>query len=190
VLSLSVRTFQRWIDDDQVRSDKRKEAVRPAPSNQLSNEEREQILKICHSERFKSMPPSQIVPTLTDEGIYVASESSFYRVLRAAGQQHHRGRSRKPTKKQPTSYCATAPDQIWSWDITCLNSTVRGMYYYLYMVLDIYSRRIVAWEVHIEESAEHASRMIQKACMQQKINLLERPLVLHSDNGSPMKGAC
>ena len=104
VLDLSVRTVQRWVEEGaDVRGDGRKEASRPAPSNQLTDKEREQILDICNSERFKSMPPSQIVPALADEGVYVASESSFYRVLRAAGQQHHRGLSRKPTKRQPTS---------------------------------------------------------------------------------------
>ena len=190
LLNLSVRTLQRWIDDeDQVMGDQRKDAVRPAPSNQLSDEEREQILVICNSERFKSLPPSQIVPALADEGVYIASESSFYRVLKAANQQHHRGRSQRPTRRRPTSHCAIAPNQLWSWDITYLNAAIRGKHYYLYMVLDVYSRKIVTWEIHTEESAEHASRMIQKACMQQKISLLERPLVLHSDNGSPMKGA-
>ena len=123
---------------------------------------------------------SQVVPV---------TESSFYRVLKAVNQQHHRGRSQRPTRRRPTSHCAIAPNQLWSWDITYLNAAIRGKHYYLYMVLDVYSRKIVTWEIHTEESAEHASRMIQKACMQQKISLLERPLVLHSDNGSPMKGA-
>ena len=190
ILNLSVRTVQRWVqDDNEVRADQRKEADRPAPSNQLSEQERTRILEACNSERFKSLPPSQIVPTLADEGVYLASESTFYRVLKDADQQHHRGRSQKPGKRKPTSHCATAPNQLWSWDITYLNSSIRGKYFYLYLVLDVYSRMIVAWEVHEEESAEHAARMIQKACIRQRISLLERPLVLHSDNGSPMKGA-
>lgn len=135
------------------------------------------------------MPPSQIVPALADEGVYVASESSFYRVLRAAGQQHHRGLSRKPTKRQPTSHCAKAPNQLWSWDITFMNSAIRGKYYYMYVVMDVYSRKIVTWEIHAEQSAELASRMIERACIREKISINNRPLVLHSDNGSPMKGA-
>ena len=190
VLNLSIRTVQRWQqDEEQVREDQRKHADRPPPSHQLTINERQQILDVCNSERFKSQPPSQIVPTLADEGVYLASESSYYRVLNAENQQNHRGRSQKPCKRQPTSHCATGPSQLWSWDITYLGSPVRGKYYYLYMVLDVYSRMIVAWEIHENESAEYASRMIRKACIRHKISLQKQPLVLHSDNGSPMKGA-
>ncbi|WP_236631553.1 DDE-type integrase/transposase/recombinase [Endozoicomonas numazuensis] len=146
--------------------DQRKGADRPVPSNELTKEERTRIIEICNSERFKSQPPSQIVPTLTDEGVYLGSEASFYRVLKVDGQQHHRGRSQKPVRRTPTSHCATKPNQLWSWDITYLNSSIRGQYYYLYLVMDVYSRMIVAWKVHKEESAEHAARMTQKACCQ------------------------
>jgi len=189
IIGLSVRTLQRWTQEQSVISDRRKCAERIPPANQLTLEEREAIISVCNSERFKSLPPSQIVPTLADEGRYLASESTFYRILKEADQQHHRGRSVKPSKQKPTSHCATGPNQVWSWDITYLNSPIRGRYYYLYLVLDIYSRMIVAWELHEEESADHASVLIHKACLRHDISLLSRPLVLHSDNGSPMKGA-
>jgi len=135
------------------------------------------------------MPPCQIVPTLADEGKYIASESTFYRVLKEEKLQHHRGRSQAPGKHaKPTSYTATAPNQVWTWDITYLNGPIKGQFFYLYLILDIYSRDIVGWEVWPEESAEHASELIKRTCLSQK-RLTTMPLVLHSDNGSPMKGS-
>ena len=135
------------------------------------------------------MPPCQIVPALADEGEYIASESTFYRVLRAEKMQNHRGRSQEPGKYgKPTSYCADAPNQVWTWDITYLAGAVKGLFYYLYLIIDIFSRDIVGWEVWEEESADHASELIRRACLAQK-RLTTMPLVLHSDNGSPMKGA-
>ena len=103
--------------------------------------------------------------------------------------QNHRGRSQEPGKHgKPTSYKATAPNQVWTWDITYLNGPVKGMFYYLYLILDLFSRDIVAWEVWEEESAEHASTLVKRACLAQH-RLTTMPLVLHSDNGTPMKGA-
>ena len=142
-----------------------------------------------NEERFASMPPCQIVPALADKGTYIASESTFYRVLREEKMQNHRGRSQEPGRHgKPTSYCATAPNQVWTWDITYLSGPVKGIFFYLYLIIDIFSRDIVGWEVWPEESADHASDLIRRACLGQK-RLTTTPLVLHSDNGSPMKGA-
>ena len=128
------------------------------------------------------------MPRLADEGRYIASESSFYRVLRDAEQVNRRGRAQAPRLvPTPDSYKATAPNQVWSWDITFLASSIRGAFYRLYMVEDIFSRKIVGWEVHEQESAEHAGVLIRKACLAEGIH--EAGLVLHSDNGGPMKGA-
>ena len=187
-LGLSERTLQRWTRGDNVISDNRKNANRPEPVNKLSEAERQTIVDVCNSDRFKSLPPSQIVPTLADEGEYLASERTFYRVLHEAGQQHHRGQAASPNRHKPTSYCATGPNQVWSWDITFLRSPVRGQFYYLYLVIDIYSRMVVTWEVYETESAKHASEMITRACIKHGIGAMEMPLVLHSDNGSAMKG--
>ena len=134
-------------------------------------------------------PPSQIVPALADEGIYIASESSFYRVMHEASQIRHRGRSEKPCKRAVSRLVATAPNQVWSWDITYLPGPIKGLYYYLYLILDIFSRDIMGWEVWEEESAEHASHLIRKATLSQGLQRNRHPLILHSDNGSPMKGA-
>jgi hypothetical protein len=118
-LGITARTYQRWTKDGQVRTDRRPEVPRPAPANKLSPEERESVLSICHDPRYASLPPGQIVPKLADQGVYIASESSFYRILREADEQHHRGRSRKPQlSTTPKGYCATGPNQVWSWDIS------------------------------------------------------------------------
>jgi transposase InsO family protein len=189
-LGISVRTIQRWNQaPDSIREDGRIFAERPAPANKLTEDEHQQILEACNEKRFQNLPPSQIVPTLLDEGRYIASVSSFYRVLREHGQLTSRGRAQKTSRRKPTSYAATGPNQVWSWDITYLPTPVRGMHFYLYMVEDIFSRMIVAWEIHTVESADYAAELIQKACLKHGIHTQDTPLVLHSDNGSPMKGA-
>lgn len=184
-----MRTFQRWVrdGDDAVMADSRTTSTRPAPANKLSEDERAQILAVANSEEFASLPPTQIVPTLADRGVFVASESSFYRVLKAAAQQHHRGRAKKPSSRVATSHCATGPNEVWSWDITWMPAAVKGQFYYWYMVLDVFSRKIVGHEVHVAESAELASLLMRRASLAER--LAGRPLVLHSDNGSAMKGA-
>jgi transposase InsO family protein len=180
-LGLSLRTFQRWVGNgDAVLADGRTMTGRAPPRNKLSEAERQQILEVANCAEFASLPPSQIVPSLADRGVYVASESSFYRVLRSASQQHHRGRARKPSARVVTSHCATAPNQVWSWDITWMPAAVKGQYYYWYMMLDVFSRKIVAHEVHEAESAELAAFLMRRASLAE--GLAGRPLVLHSDS--------
>ena len=156
-LGLHARTVQRWRGaGGEIRQDNRPFAQRPVPANKLSEVERALIIETCNNANFASLPPSQIVPRLADQGTYIASESSFYRVLRDCGQNHRRGRARTPTRhKPPTSHEAKGPCQVWSWDITWLPGPIRGKFFYLYMMLDIYSRKIVGWEIHERESAEH-----------------------------------
>jgi len=186
-LGLSVRTYQRWVQSGEVKSDGRPAARRPVPSNKLTEEERLEVLSLVNQPHYQSMPPSQIVPDLADKNVYVASESSFYRILRAADQQHHRGRSRAPEARSPRTHCATAPNQVWCWDITWLPGPARGTFYYLYMMMDLFSRKVVGWDIHDHESSELAAMLMEKACLREGI--AGRPLILHSDNGSPMKGA-
>jgi putative transposase len=186
VLDISPRTVQRWRKC-QGRPDGRKAAAqRRIPYNKLSGQEQNQILAICNQVEFANMSPNQIVPTLADQEVYVASESSFYRVLHQADQLAHRGKTKRPTHKRPESIESRAPNQLWSWDITYLPTTIKGLFFYLYMIMDIYSRKIVGWEVFDTESADHASSLIRKTYLREGI--AGAPLVLHSDNGSPMKG--
>jgi transposase InsO family protein len=188
-IGLSPRTLPRWQGPDgKIREDRRPSADRPTPANKLSEEERDRIVAACNAPEFASLPPSQIVPRLADRGTYIASESSMYRVLRERGQTHRRGRARPATRrKPPTSFEAKAPCQVWSWDITWLPGPVAGTFFYLYLIVDIFSRKIVGWEVHDRETADHAAHVLQRAVWAEKC--LTRPLVLHADNGSPMKGA-
>lgn len=188
VIGLSERTLQRWkpSETDRVLPDRRPTAVRPAPSNRLTSAERQKVLEVCNQPEYASLPPSQIVPKLADQGIYLASESSMYRILKAEGQLNTRGRARKRRPGGgPRTHQAQGPNQVWMWDITFLPSPVRGQFYYLYLVEDLYSRKIVSWEVHERESGDLAGELIQKALWRE--NCHTRRPVLHSDNGSAMK---
>lgn len=187
-LGLTARTYRRWTRDGEVQHDQRPEADRPSPANKLSEAERQEVLAVCHKQAYASLPPSQIVPALADQGRYIASESTFYRILREEDEQHHRGRSQPPQqRKAPTSHVATGPCQVWSWDITYLAGPVKGLFYYLYLILDIYSRRVVGWEVYERESSELAAEVVRRAVLAEQC--ATKPLILHADNGSPMKGA-
>lgn len=188
VLGLSERTVQRWRHTPQ---DQRPDAKRPVPANKLTQQERESLLEAANRSGYASLTPHQIVPKLADEGIYLASESTFYRVLKEAGQGQRRGRSKSPVRRPLTTHEADGPNQVWCWDITWLPTTVKGRYFYWYMMKDIYSRKLVANEVHDNESSEHASHLLSRACLREQIagKLAEQPLVLHSDNGTAMKGA-
>lgn len=183
-LGLSPRTVQRWRDKA---VDARAQASRQAPANKLSQAERQAVLAAANRADCASLTPHQIVPKLADEGIYLASESTFYRVLKAAGMNQRRGRSQAPVSRPLTTHRADGPNQLWCWDITWLPSTVKGRFFYWYMVQDVYSRKLVANEVYEAESSQHASQLLAKACLREQT--AGRPLVLHSDNGSVMKGA-
>jgi putative transposase len=188
VISLSERTLQRWQNDQAAGACDRRPARVQSPRNQLSELERQRLLAIANSPEFGHLPPSQIVPRLVDRGEYVASESTFYRVLKAANQLRHRG-AEKPAKprSKPRALCATAPDQLFSWDITYLPTQIKGIYFYLYLFMDIFSRKIVGWQVYESESSELASEVMRDIC--ERENIAPKQVVLHSDNGGPMKGA-
>lgn len=186
-LGIALRTLERWVEDGAVAADRRPAAARPVPANKLSAAERGEVLRVVNEPRFASLPPTQIVPRLADEGRYLASESTVYRLLRAVNQLTHRGRARAPCPRAVPRHCATEPNALWAWDITYLPGPIAGAFFFLYLVLDVYSRKIVAHEVHGEESAEHAARLIEQAVAREGI--AGEPLVIHQDNGSPMKGS-
>jgi putative transposase len=185
-ISLSERTLQRW-QRDQARGDQRPLRVQ-APKNRLSATERQAILAVANCDEFAHLAPSQIVPRLADQGQYIASESSFYRVLKAASQLQHRGPERpRQQRSKPRALSASTPNQLFSWDITYLPTLVTGIYFYLYLFLDIFSRKIVGWQVYDSESSELAGEVMRDIC--QRENIAPDQVKLHSDNGSPMKGA-
>ncbi len=182
-VELSVRTWQRWQTSPE---DQRTTAIRPEPTNRLRVEEEQQIRAVCHQPEYANLPPSQIVPRLADKGVYLASESTFYRVLRRHGEVHHRGRCLKPGRvKPPTTFTASGPCQVWTWDITWLPSWVRGRWYYLYLMEDVFSRKITGAEVHETESGELAAALMQRTVLRERC--YRQPQVLHADNGAAMK---
>jgi putative transposase len=181
-VGLSVRTLQRWRDSVQ---DRRGGASR-SPGNQLSEAEVSRVLAVVNSAEFRDLSPKQIVPTLADRQQYLASESTIYRILHAHGQLAHRSAARAPQKRASRQHVATGPNQVWSWDITYLRAPVRGTYYYLYLVVDVWSRKAVAWSVHEHESRDLAAELMQRACRDEHAEAVG--LILHSDNGAPMRG--
>lgn len=189
VAGVDARTVQRWKAGPGLqRGDGRPHAHRETPAHALSAAERDCILQIANEPRFAELPPARIVPMLADEGIYVASESSFSRVLRAHGQVRHRGRSKTPQRKRPPStHIAMAPRQLWCWDLTFLASRVLGQWFYLYLILDVYSRKIVGFEVHETDSSDHAVELLRRTALAEGIHALQKKPVLHGDNGATMK---
>lgn len=186
VIGINERTYQRWRGKPE--GDRRPGALHPVPANKLGEDERSHILSVCHKREHSSQSPATIVPALADAGVYIASESTFYRVLHAADEQHHRGRARAPrTVGPPRSHVARRPCQIWTWDVTWLKGPVRGIFYYLYLIIDIYSRKIVGWEVWEEECAENAIKLVNRSILAE---LCRGDLeVLHSDNGAIQKAS-
>lgn len=185
VIGISAKTYQRWSQSDNT-GDGRLEVARE-PHNKLSELERQRLLNVANEPGYADLPPCKMVPRLADEGRYYASESTFYRVLKAEKQLSHRQKSRPATAKKPPALVAQAPNQIYSWDITYLPTVVKGLFFYLYLVMDIYSRKIVGWQVYDEESSALAAELMVDICLRE--NISRQQVTLHSDNGSPMKGA-
>lgn len=186
VISLSPRTLQRW-QLAPLCGDQRPVRLQE-PKNRLSELERKRLLAIVNSDEFGNLPPSQIVPRLADRGQYLASESTIYRVLKAENQLAHRGAERPAQQRhKPRALYATAPRQLFSWDITYLPTLVMGCYFYLYLFLDIFSRKIIGWQIYDVESSDLAGEVMRDICAREDI--APNQAVLHSDNGSPMKGA-
>ncbi len=189
VAGISVRTLQRWQASDGLqKGDGRPHAQRPTPGHALTPQERQRLLQVANEPRFADMPPARIVPMLADEGVYLASESSFSRVLREAGQNTHRGAAKAPRKSRPpTTHVATATAQLWCWDMTYLPAAVVGRWFHLYLILDVFSRKIVGFEVHDSDDAQHAAHLVKRTALAEGIHAMLNKPVLHGDNGATFK---
>lgn len=191
LLGLSTRTLERWRSGETEDARTAPRGIpRSSPPNKLTAEERAAVLHTVNSAPLRDLSPNQIVPRLADEGLYLASESTIYRILREEGQLSHRGRSKPPARKggaASRSHLATGPGQVWSWDITYLRTPVRGLFYYLYLIMDVWSRKIVGARVYEVESAECSAGLFTEACRAECMD--PSGIVLHADNGGPMKGA-
>jgi putative transposase len=187
-LGLSVRTIQRWYHgkSGQLFEDARPSAIRPTPTNKLSSEETALILKTCSDAEFASYPPGYIVLALADSGCYVGSESTFNRTLKNAGQLADRSLTKSQhQRKKPNVQVAIKLNEVLTWDISYLATQTRGQHYYLYMIVDIFSRKIVGADVYKRELGELAADFLQRTIWSEKC--INKNTVLHSDNGAPMR---
>jgi putative transposase len=180
-LGVSERTLQRW----QLSEEDGRHGPHSAPQNKLTEVERQRLIAAANSPQFRDVSPKQMVPSLADQGLYLGSESTVYRVLKAANLLAHRGRAKAPVSRPKPELFASGPNQVWTWDISYLRGPVRGAFFYLYMVVDIFSRRIVGWGVYEEESSILSSTLIERASLEAGS---PKGLKLHSDNGGPMRG--
>lgn len=156
--------------------------VRPAPPRTLDASERQEVLDVLHSNRFIDKAPTEIYATSLDEGAYRCSVRTMYRVLAASGEvRERRNQVRHPRYKAP-ELLATGPNQVWSWDITKLLGPAKWTYFYLYMIMDIFSRYVVGWMIADGESSALAKRLIGDSCAEQSIE--PGRLTIHADRGS------
>jgi putative transposase len=149
----------------------------------LTDAEEQVVLDVIDSERFQDMAPAEIVATLLDEGIYYCSERTMYRLLEKYGQNTQRRQSQPRSLPRP-ELLATRPNELWSWDITKLKGPVKWTYFYLYKILDVFSRFVVGWMIAYRESAMLAEDLIAETCLKQEI--VPGSLTIHADNGSSM----
>jgi transposase InsO family protein len=181
-LGISLRTYQRWKAGNEC--DRRKGAAKRVP-RKLTEEERQEIINLCCNNEFKDANPYEIFITLLERKNYIASISSFYRVLRAAHLLNHRANKRPGTKHAaPPELVATGPNHVWCWDITWLPTEVKGIFLYAYIIIDVWDKSIVSWEVHDTECEGHAKSLFERALAEQGYPRVH----IHSDNGNPMKG--
>lgn len=185
LLGISLRTVQRWRK--QTSLEDRRTLRRAPPANRLSEEERQQVLRLMGSQAHQRFTPRHLVARLADQGVYVASESTMYRLLRSLRQPEPQACAQFPRELLPQHHVAHKPNHIWSWDISRLRGSSRGQQFCLYLVMDVFSRRIMGWHVDDQESGGTASRFIRRTCEEHGVR--QRGLLLHSDNGGPMRGA-
>jgi transposase InsO family protein len=184
VLGISTRTLERWRTEgleDQRRG--------PAqlPEHVLTAQEKQRAVELANTPEFRDLPPEQIVARLADQGQYICSERSLDRLLHAEKLHKHRERAKPAQHAKPREFTADGPCQVMTWDITYLPGPVRGHFFYLYLFLDIWSRRIMGWQIRDTETAESAAELIRRICDEHRLE--HSDLVLHSDNGAAMKGS-
>jgi len=183
VVEISLRTLQRWkrCGMEDRRKGSHKKVIRKIAPHKV-----EELLETVNSAKYLDMSPYEVVPTLLDEGRYICSVRTIYRLLGQKDLIHQRNGSRKARKRtRPPQRIASGPNMVWCWDITWLASAVKGMFFYAYVVIDIFDRTIVGWNIHREENDIHSRNLFERLSRGENI-VFE---YLHSDNGTPMKGS-
>lgn len=180
-LCLCKSTFYRSLKPKVLKS------VRPRrhPKNWIPQERRQRILSVLHEPRFVDKTPWEIVPTLCDERVYLGSIRTFYRVLNEVSELHERRVQARHIKRSPPILEAVAPNQVWSWDITRIAGPYKGQYFFLYVMLDIYSRYVVGWMLAERENGRRAQNFIRETVQKHRKN--GEKVIIHNDRGSPMK---
>jgi putative transposase len=163
-----------------------KEPVKPERA--LSNAEKEQVLGVLHSERFRDLAPSEVYATLLDEGVYLCSIRTMYRILEENKEVRERRNQATHVEYAKPELLATRPNELWSWDITKLKGPVKWSYFHLYVIIDVFSRYVVGWMVADRESSELAKRLISETIRKQEAD--PTGLTIHADRGSSMKSKC
>ena len=155
------------------------------PERALSDGERQQILALLNGERFMDRSPAEVFNTLLDEGVYLGSVRTFYRILAGNDEVRERRAQRRHPEYAKPELIATGPNQVWTWDITKLRGPKKWVYYYLYVILDIFSRYVVGWMLADREAGCLAQQLIEESCVKQSIE--PGQLTIHSDRGPAMK---
>jgi len=180
-LAISRASYYRWQDREEHGS---KEHRTNRPPLSLSGAEERVVLEILHSDRFVDQAPQEIYNTLLDEGTYLCSVRTMYRILNKHGEVKERRHQLAHPHYQKPELLATAPNQLWTWDITKLKGPAKWTYYYLYVILDVFSRYVVGWMVAHREQAVLAQKLIEQTCEKQGIN--PGQLTIHADRGASM----
>jgi transposase InsO family protein len=181
MLGISRATLYRQTEPPAPRSI----ATRAPSPRRLDEAERKAVLDMLHDERFVDQPPPEVYATLLSEGVYLASIRTMYRLLAECGESAERRAQRTPVKHAKPSLTVTAPNQAWTWDITKLRGPLPGVFYCLYVILDLFSRMVVGWMLAERENGAHAERLFADAIARHRI--APGALTVHADRGSPMK---
>lgn len=186
-MGLSQRTLQRW--QQQAGGEDGRRGPKTPVAHRLRQEEKERALALANRPEYRNLSPETVVAKAADEGEYICSERTLRRIQKEHNQATYRGRSKPATAiHKPREYAANGPRQVLSWDITYLkNARVRGAHFFLYLYVDVWSRRILGWAVHEEQTSHHAAQLLRRVCTEHRIEA--DSAVLHQDNGAPMKGA-
>lgn len=182
-LGYDIRTIQRWEKNN--RTDGRKGSQRHIP-HKLTDEERQEVIDTVNLSEYRDLCSAEIVAALAEKGEYIGSERTIQRILKQEDMLTHRGpgKGSRGRRERPV-LTATGPNQVFSWDITYLRTNIKGIYFYLYLVMDIWSRKIITWEIHTEETSENSAAMLNRLSKEMDLT----GITLHADNGGPMKGA-
>jgi putative transposase len=182
ISGISYRSYLRWKTDIVI--DQRKGSIKNVP-RRLSKDESELFYEVANQKEYRELTPGQVVASLLDKEVYYGSERTLYRILKSHNALVNRSETRKPSRYQkPPELIAIGPNQVWSWDITWLKTDIKGIFLYAYVIIDIFSRKIVGWSIEKSESPDLAKSLYRRILSRGNV----RPRFVHSDNGGPMKG--